>query len=93
MEDIECLARDISGNPDELRKFYESLGLSDGEPEDLHGPCLDATDGALILPRLAQEKCNNITYEGLAAVLEHTSFNRRDLVLKYCLIQKGKARA
>lgn len=92
VEDIECLARDISDNPDELRKFYELLGLSDGEPEDPHGLCLDTTDGALILRHLelTQEKCKNITYKGLAAVLDHTSFHRRDLVQKYCLIQKGK---
>ena len=89
VEDIECLARDISDNPDELRTFYELLGLSDCEPEDLHGPCLDTIDGAPILRHLNQEKCKNITYEGLAAALDHSSFNRKDLVQKYCLIQKG----
>jgi len=92
VEDIECLARDISDNPDELSKFYELLGLSDGEPDDLHGPCLDTTDGAPILRHLelTQEKCKNITYQGLVAVLDHTSFHRRDLVQKHCLIQTGK---
>ena len=92
MEDIECLARDISDNPDELRKFYELLGLCDGEPEDLHGPCLDTTDSALILrhPEFTQEKCKNVTFKGLAAVLDQTSFHRRDLVQKYCLIKKDK---
>lgn len=90
VEDIEYLTRDISDNPDELRKFYELLGLSDGEPGDLLEPGVDTTDGAPILRHLTQEKCKNITFEGLAAVLDHSSFNRRDLVQKYCLIQKGK---
>ena len=91
-EEIKSLARDISDNPNELRKFYELLGLSNVEPEDLHGPCSDTTDGATILRhlKLTQEKCKNITYKGLAEVLDHTSFHRRDLVQKYCLIQKGK---
>ena len=93
MEDIKCLARDISDNPNELRKFYELLGLRSVEPEDLHGPCLDTTDNAPILKHLeliTEEKCKNITYQGLAAVLDHTSFHRRDLVQKYCLVEKGK---
>lgn len=93
VEDIKCLARDISDNPNELRTFYQLLGLSNVEPEDLHGPCLDTTDNAPILRHLeliTQEKCKNITYQGLAAFLDHTSFHRRDLLQKYCLIQKGK---
>lgn len=92
VKDIECLAKDLSDNPDELRKFYELLGLCNSEPEDLQGSCLDTTDGALILRHLElnREKCKNITYKGLAAVLDH-SFRRRDLVQKCCLIEKGKA--
>jgi len=93
VEDIECLTKDISDNPDKLRTFYELLGLSDGEPGGLHRHCFDTTDSAII-PRhleLTQEKCKNITYEGLAAVLDHSSFKRRDLVQKHCLIQRGKA--
>lgn len=44
VEDIKCLARDISDNPNELRNFYELLGLSNVEPGDLYGPCLDTTE-------------------------------------------------
>ena len=87
MEEIKSLARDISDNPNELRKFDELLGLSNVEPEDQNGPCLDITDGATILRHLnlTQEICKKITYKELAAI-----FDRRDLVQKYCHIQTGK---
>lgn len=81
MEDIECLARDISDNPEELRKLYELLGLSDDELRDMNDAGTDTIDGAPILRHLKQKECMpDITYESIAAVL----VNRRDLVVKYC---------
>ena len=80
MEDIKCLAGAISDNPDEVRKLYELLGLSDDEL-DLNEAGTDTIDGAPILRHLTQKKCvPDITYERIATVL----VNRRDLVVKYC---------
>ena len=81
VKDIECLAREISDNPDDLKKFYELLRLSDDELKDLKEPGTDRVDGAPILShRLTPNRCADITYERIAASLP----NRRDLVVKYC---------
>lgn len=88
MQDIECLARDICENPEEMKKFYELLGIDANELQDLHGDGIDVIDGAPILSHHMQKKWTDITFQGLAAVLDHRSFNRRDLVVKYCTIQR-----
>ncbi|XP_078353415.1 uncharacterized protein LOC144638111 isoform X1 [Oculina patagonica] len=80
IEDMKCLARAISDNPEELRKLYQLLGLSDDELGDLNDAGKDTIDGAPILRHLKQECMPDITYERIAAVL----VNRRDLVVKYC---------
>lgn len=91
MRDIECLVREIGGNPDEKRKFYELLGISDDESDDIDGGPIysdgDVTDGVPILRHSMKNELKNVTYEGLAAVLDHNSLNRPDLAVKYCTIQ------
>ena len=34
-----------------------------------------------------EKELKDVTYQGLAAVLDHRSLNRRDLALKYCTTQ------
>ena len=84
MQDIECLVRELSCNPGEKRKFYKLLGISDYGTGDIDGVPInnasDVTDG-MSIPR------HPVTYERLAAVLDHSSFNRLDLAVKYCTTQ------
>lgn len=89
VEDIKCLVRDISDNFNELRMFYQLLGLSNVELEDLYGFCLDIIDNVLIFRYfefIIQEKCKNIIYQGLVVVLDYIFFYRRDFLQKYCFI-------
>ena len=84
MQDIECLVRELSCNPVEKRKFYELQGISDYGTGDIDGVPInsasDVTDG-MSIPR------HPVTYERLAAVLDHSSLNRHDLAIKYCTTQ------
>ena len=91
MQDIQCLVRELSCNPDEKRKFYKLLEISDYATRDVDGVPInsasDVTDGASILRHPMEKELKDVTYQGLAAVLYHPSLNRRDLALKYCTTQ------
>jgi len=92
MQDIQCLVRELSCNPDEKRNFYKLLGISDYGTGDIDGVLInsasdDVTDGVSILRHPMEKELQDVTYQGLAAVLDHSSLNRRDLALKYCTTQ------
>ena len=91
MQDIQCLVRELSCNPNEKRNFYKLLRIRDYGKGDIDGEPInsasDVTDG-MSIPRPPMEKeLKDVTYQGLAAVLDHRSLNRRDLALKYCTTQ------
>ena len=87
-EDVMCIIRDIADNPEEMRELVEVLGI-DGDqlPED----GTDSVDGAKISS--CHPMLTNVTYEGLYAALDSKSLNRRDLIHKHCLINKGRPKA
>ena len=91
VQDIQCLVRELSCNPDEKRNFYNLLGISDNGTGDADGVPInsssDVTDGVSILRHPMEKELKDVTYQGLAAVLDHRSLNRRDLALKYCTTQ------
>lgn len=89
MQDIQCLVRELSCNPDEKRNFYNLLGISDyGDIDGVPiNSASDVTDGVSILRHPMEKELKDVTYQGLAAVLDHRSLNRRDLAFKYCTTQ------
>ena len=89
MKDIQCLVRELSCNPDEKRNFYNLLGISDyGDIDGVPiNSASDVTDGVSILRHPMEKELKDVTYQGLAAVLDHRSLNRRDLAFKYCTTQ------
>ena len=91
MQDIQCLVRELSCNPDEKRNFYNLLGISDYGTGEVDGvpknSASDVTDGVSILRHPMEKELKDVTYQGLAAVLDHRSLNRRDLAFKYCTTQ------
>ena len=89
MQDIQCLVRELSCNPDEKRNFYNLLGISDyGDIDGVPiNSASDVTDGVSILRHPMEKELKEVTYQGLAAVLDHRSLNRRDLAFKYCTTQ------
>lgn len=91
MQDIQCLVRELSCNPNEKRNFYKLLRISDYGTGDIDGEPInsasDVTDGMSKLRHPMEKELKDVTYQGLAAVLDHRSLNRRDLALKYCTTQ------
>lgn len=91
MQDIQCLVRELSCNPNEERNFYKLLRINDYGTGDIDGEPInsasDVTDGMSILRHPMEKELKDVTYQGLAAVLDHRSLNRRDLALKYCTTQ------
>ena len=89
MQDIQCLVRELSCNPDEKRNFYNLLGISDyGDIDGVPiNSASDVTDGVSILRHPMEKELKDVTYQDLAAVLDHRSLNRRDLAFKYCTTQ------
>lgn len=91
MQDIQCLVRELSCNPDEKWNFYNLLGISDYGTGDVDGVPInsasDVTDGVSILRHPMEKELKDVTYQDLAAVLDHRSLNRRDLAFKYCTTQ------
>lgn len=89
MQDIQCLVRELSCNPDEKRNFYNLLGISDyGDIDGVPiNSASDVTDGVSILRHPMEKELKDVTFQGLAAVLDHRSLNRRDLAFKYCTTQ------
>ena len=78
-EDAEKIIRDIADNPRKAKELLEILGIEciDDERHELN----DFIDGA------------PMTYESFKAALDKTSltYQRRDLMDKICLINKGKS--
>ena len=91
VQDIQSLVSELSCNPDEKRNFYNLLGISDYGTGEVDGVPInsasDVTDGVSSLRHAMEKELKDVTYQGLAAVLDHRSLNRRDLALKYCTTQ------
>ena len=92
-EDTKNIIEDIADDPDKAKELLEILGIK--SVDDQGHEHTDFIDGAPISSSILQKlpKSKDVTYESLLAALDKTSltFQRKDLMAKHCLIDKGKA--
>ena len=90
-DDIKSIITDLASDPKQVREFLALLGIEDDQLEYNVGQDFDETDGAALNSSIFEKLPHKeLPYKGLAAALDNSPLKRQDLVVKHCLINKGK---
>ena len=91
-EDIKCIITDLASDPKQVKEFLALLGIEDDQLEHNVGQDFDESDGAALNSSIFETRLphKELPYKGLTAALDNSSLKRQDLVVKHCLINKGK---